>query len=132
MSWTIRCKSSSLGMRRCIPRTYSSRHNYLSLGMPESSPYSSTNMRLSSSYSILPIHMICIVLTCIIVVFTCLGLSYLVLLGSFFGFYCFFTFTYKFKTTKKYFLFFCFFIWFFLCILYRFHFWFFYLDFSLL
>ena len=37
-------------------------YNHLSLGMPESSPYSSTNMRLSPSYSILPIHMTSIVL----------------------------------------------------------------------
>ena len=87
-------------MCRCIPRTYSIRYNHLSLGMPESSPYSSTNMRLSPSYSILPIHMICIVLNCIIVIFTCLGFTLFSFIRIFIWFYCFFTFTYKFKTTK--------------------------------
>jgi hypothetical protein len=101
MRWTRRYKSSSLGMFRCIPRTYSRRYNHLSLGMPESSPYSSTNIRLSPSYSILPIHMICIVVTCIIVAFICLGfIFFLVLLGSLFCSYWFFTFTYNLKTTK--------------------------------
>jgi hypothetical protein len=100
MRWTRRHKSASLGMFRCIPRTCPRRYNHLSLGMPKSSPYSSTNMRLSPSYSILRIHMICIMLTCIIIAFICLGLSSLILLGSLFCFYCFFTFTYKFKTTK--------------------------------
>jgi hypothetical protein len=100
MRWTRRHKSSNLGMFRCIPRTCSRRYNHLSLGMLESSPYSSTNMRLSPSYSILRIHMIRIVLTCIIIAFICLVLSSLILLGSLFCFYCFFTFTYKLKTTK--------------------------------
>jgi hypothetical protein len=100
MRWTIRCKSSSLGMFRCIPRTNSRRYNHLSLGMPESSLYSSTNMRLSSSYSILPIHMICIVLTCIIVAFICLGLIFFCFIRLFIYSYCFFTFTYNLKITK--------------------------------
>jgi hypothetical protein len=98
MRWTIRRKSSSLGMFRCIPRTYSIIYNHLCLGMPESSPYSSTNMKLSPSYSILPIHMICIMLTCII--YMSWFYIFLVLLGSLFHFYCFFTLTCKLKTTK--------------------------------
>jgi hypothetical protein len=106
MRWIRRRKSLSLGMCTYIPRTYSRRYNHLSLGMPKSSSYSSTNMRLSRSYSILPVHMIWIVLTCIIIVFIYLGLSSLVFLGSLFGFYCFFAFSYKFKTTKIFF--FCF------------------------
>jgi hypothetical protein len=73
MRWTRRHKSSSLGMFRCIPRTCPRRYNHLSLVMPESSPYSSTNMRLSPSYCILHIHMICIALTYIIIAFMCLG-----------------------------------------------------------
>jgi hypothetical protein len=100
MRWTRRHKSSSLGMFRCIPRICPRRYNHLSLRMPESSPYPSTNMRLSPSYSILRIHMICIVLTCIIISFICLGFIFFNLLGSLFCFYCFFTCTYKLKTTK--------------------------------
>jgi hypothetical protein len=100
MRWTRRHKSSSLRMFRCIPRTCPRRYNHLSLGMPESSPYSSTNMRLSPLYSILRIHMMCIVLTCIIIAFICFGFTFFNLLGSLFCFYYFFTFTYKLKTTK--------------------------------
>ena len=37
MRRTIRHKSSSLGMPRGTPRTYSRRYNHLSLGMPEAS-----------------------------------------------------------------------------------------------
>jgi hypothetical protein len=106
MRWTIRSKSSSLGMFRCIPKTYSRRYNHLSLGMPESSPYSSTNMRLSPSYSILPIHMICIVLTCIIVTFICLGFIFFSFIRLFISFLLLLYFHLQFENNKN--SFFCF------------------------
>jgi hypothetical protein len=100
MRWTRRHKSSSLGMFRCIPRTCPRRYNNLSLGMPESSPYSSTNMRLSPSYSILRIYMICIVLTCIIIVFICLDIIFFNFIRLFILFLLLLYFHLKLKTTK--------------------------------
>jgi hypothetical protein len=108
MRWTRRRKSSSLGMCRCIPRTYSRRYNHLSLGMPESSPYSSTNMRLSRSYSILPVHMICIVLTCIIIVFICLGFTFFSFIRLFSWFLLLLLLSLINSKQQKYFLLFCF------------------------
>ena len=124
MRWIRRRKSSSLGMCRCIPRTYSRRYNHLSLGMPESSPYSSTNMRLSRSYSILPVHMICIVLTCIIIAFICLGFTFFSFIRLFSWFLLLLLLSLINSKQQKYFLLFCFFVWFFILILFGFYFWF--------
>ena len=107
-------------MCRCIPRTYSKRYNHLSLGMSESSPYSSTNMRLSRSYSILPVHMICIVLTCIIIAFICLGFTFFSFIRLFSWFLLLLLLSLINSKQQKYFLLFCFFVWFLILILYGF------------
>ena len=121
MRWIRRRNSSSLGMCRYIPRTFSRRYNHLNLGMPESSPYSSTNMRLYRSYSILPVHMKCIVLTCIIIVFICLSFTSFSFIRLVIWFLLLLFINSK---QQKYFLLFCFFVWFFIFILFWFYFWF--------